>query len=124
MSMTFQRIAIAALILAPAIANAEPRRVSKAVEFEYGKARIYSKTRAELKEFAKEAAAHPEMTVKVEGHAAAYNEEDSIALGQFRADVVRGLLIKYGVNPANITAIDFSRDGEPGRYVDLVLEVR
>ena len=124
MSMTFQRLAIAALLLVPAIASAEPRRVSKAVEFEYGKARIYSKTRAELKEIAKQCVAHPQMTVTVEGHAGAYNEEDSIALGQFRADVVRGLLIKYGVNPANITAIDYSRFGEPGRYVDLVLEVR
>jgi len=64
------------------------------------------------------------LTVTVEGHAGAYNEEDSIALGQLRADVIRDLLIKYGVNPANITAIDYSREGEPGRYVDLVLEVR
>lgn len=122
--MTFPRLAIVALTLLPVVASAEPRRVSKAVEFEYGRARVYSKQRAELKELAKECAANPSMTVTVEGHAAAYNEEDSIALGQFRADVIRFLLVKYGVNPANITALDYSREGEPGRYVDLVLEVR
>ncbi|HUS30528.1 MAG TPA: OmpA family protein [Kofleriaceae bacterium] len=122
--MTLHRIALAALLLIPMVANAEPRRVSKAVEFEYGKARIYSKQRAELQEIAKQCRANPAMTVTVEGHAGAYNEEDSIALGEHRADVVRFLLIKYGVNPANITALDNSRFGEPGRYVDLVLEVR
>jgi len=122
--MNLSKIALVAAVLVPTLAVAEPHRVSKAVEFEYGKARIYSKQREGLKEIAKQCVAHPEMTVRVEGHAAAYNEEDSIMLGQFRADVVRGLLIKYGVAPANITAIDDSREGEPGRYVDLVLEVR
>lgn len=122
--MNLSKLAIVAVALVPALVHAEPRRVSKAVEFEYGKARIYSKQREGLKEIAKECVAHPNMTVRVEGHAGAYNEEDSIMLGQFRADVVRGLLVKYGVNPANITAIDDSRDGEAGRYVDLVLEVR
>jgi outer membrane protein OmpA-like peptidoglycan-associated protein len=122
--MNLSKLALAAALLIPALASAEPRRISKAIEFDYGKARIYSKQREGLKELAKQCVAQPEMTVRVEGHAGAYNEEDSIALGQFRADVVRGLLIKYGVNPANITAIDDSRDGETGRYVDLVLEVR
>ncbi|HTL34002.1 MAG TPA: OmpA family protein [Kofleriaceae bacterium] len=122
--MNLSKLALAAALLIPALASAEPRRISKAIEFDYGKARIYSKQREGLKEIAKQCVAHPEMTVRVEGHAGAYNEEDSIMLGQFRADVVRGLLIKYGVKPANITAIDDSREGEAGRYVDLVLEVR
>jgi outer membrane protein OmpA-like peptidoglycan-associated protein len=122
--MTTHRFVLLALTLLPLTAAAEPQRMTKVVEFESGKARIYSKQREGLKEIAKQCRAHPEMKVLVEGHAAAYNEEDSIELGQFRADVVRGLLIRYGVNPANITALDNSRFGEPGRYVDLVLEVR
>jgi outer membrane protein OmpA-like peptidoglycan-associated protein len=122
--MTPHRFVLLALTLLPLTAAAEPHRMTKVVEFESGKARIYSKQREGLKEIAKQCRANPEMKVLVEGHAAAYNEEDAIELGQFRADVVRGLLVKYGVNPANITALDNSRFGEPGRYVDLVLEVR
>lgn len=119
-----KHLALLAIALLPTIANAEPRRVAKAVEFEYGKTHVHGKGREALQDIAKQCVAHPEMTVTVEGHAFAYNEEDSIALGQHRADVVRDLLVRYGVNPANITSLDDSREGEPGRYVDLVLEVR
>ena len=111
-------------LLVPTLANAEPHRLPKAVEFEYGKSHVHGKGREALQDVAKQCIANPQMTVTVEGHAFAYNEEDSIALGQHRADTVRNLLVRYGVNPANITALDDSREGEPGRYVDLVLEVR
>ena len=122
--MTLNRPLLLALVVLPLAAHAEPHRLTKVVEFDYEKAHVHAKQREALQDVAKEWKAHPEMTVVVEGHAFFMNEEDSISLGQHRADVVRGLLIKFGVNPANITAVDNSRVGEPGRYVDLVLEVR
>lgn len=99
-------------------------RLHKVVEFEFGKRRIYSKTREELAEIAQSCRAHPNIKLVVEGHAFAYDEETSIALGEKRAELVRTLLIRYGVDPKNITAIDASRVGEPGRYVDLIVESR
>jgi outer membrane protein OmpA-like peptidoglycan-associated protein len=117
------RLALLAIAIVPVTAHAEPRHTAK-LEFEYGTARVHSKEREVLAAIAKECRANPAMQVTVEGHAGAYNEEDAIALGQHRADVVRGLLVKYGVSPDNVIAIDNSREGEPGRYVDLVLEVR
>ena len=122
--MMIKNLLVAAALLVPAIAQADSHRLSKAVEFEYGKVHIHGKGREALEQIAKEVRENPETRITVEGHAFAYNEEDSIALGQKRADAVRSLLIRYGVNPANITSVDMSREGEAGRYVDLVLEVR
>lgn len=143
--MSFHRLLLAAAavvpLTVPATVRAEPHikvddartladalttggRFHKAVEFEFGKRRIYSKTREELAEIALACRAHPNTRILVEGHAFAYDEETSISLGQGRADLVRTLLVRYGVDPQNITAIDVSRIGEPGRYVDLVVESR
>ena len=100
------------------------RRIHKAVEFEYGRRRIYSKTREELAKIARECRARPNVKIRVEGHGYALDEERSIELGESRADLVRSLLIRYGVNPKNVEAVGASRLGEPGRYVDLVIEER
>lgn len=142
--MMFHRLLLAAAVVAPLLSapvvRAEShlesrevrelaevttgRRIHKAVEFEYGRRRIYSKTREQLAAIAQQCRAHPNMKITVEGHGYAYDEETSIALGESRAELVRKLLIRYGVDPKNITAIGASRIGKPGRYVDLVLEER
>ncbi len=140
--MTFHRLLLAVAVAAASVsapAHAEHlqptdahemadvstgRRIHKAVEFEYGRRRIYSKTREELAKIAQECRTHPNMKITVEGHGFAYDEETSIALGESRAALVRMLLIRYGVNPDNVEAVGRSRVGKPGRYVDLVLEQR
>lgn len=122
--MTVKRLLLVAIAILPLTAQAEPRRMSKLVEFDYCKVHVHSKQREQLAEVARELKANPTAKVTVEGHAFALNEEDSIALGQRRADMVRDLLVRYGVDPANITAIDNSRSGEAGRYVDLVIDAR
>jgi outer membrane protein OmpA-like peptidoglycan-associated protein len=143
--MTFRLLLAAAvvapLLAAPAVAHADAHititqvheladaltsggRIHRAVEFEYGRRRIYSKTREQLADIAKAVQARPDMTITVEGHAFARDEETSIALGESRADLVRALLIRYGVHPNKVTAVGASRIGEPGRYVDLVIERR
>jgi outer membrane protein OmpA-like peptidoglycan-associated protein len=142
--MTFRLLLAAAVVAplfaAPAVARAEShlqptevreladvstgRRIHKAVEFEYGRRRIYSKTREELAAIAQSCRTHPNMKITVEGHGFAYDEETSISLGESRAALVRSLLIRYGVDPKNVTAVGRSRVGEPGRYVDLVIEER
>lgn len=137
MSMTLHRILIAALVIAPLTAQAEPRtklaladvvanggRLEKLVEFEFGKRRIYSKDREELADIARMCRANPNVKLIVEGHAFARDEEDSIMLGQKRADLVRELLIRYGVSPDNVVATEASRLGGPGRYVDIVVQPR
>jgi outer membrane protein OmpA-like peptidoglycan-associated protein len=141
MTAMLPRILLAVAILAPSTVRAESHinqtdvheladalspqtRIHKAVKFEYGRRRIYSKTREELADIAAACRTHPNMKITVEGHAFAYEEEASIALGESRASLVRTLLIRYGVAPDNVTAIDASRVGEPGRYVDLVIEDR
>lgn len=135
MSMTFHRLLIAALVLGPITAQAEPRtkvadvvanggRIEKLVEFEFGKRRVYSKDREELAEIARMCRANPNVQLTVEGHAFARDEEDSIMLGQKRAELVRKLLIRYGVSPDNVVATDASRVGDRGRYVDLIVQSR
>ena len=99
-------------------------KLHKVVEFEFGKRRIYSKTREELAQIAQACRAHPNTKIVVEGHALARDEEQSIAFGQSRADLVRSLLIRYGASPSQVTAVDASRIGEPGRYVDIIVESR
>ena len=134
MSMTFHRLLIAALVIAPLTVQAESRtkladvvanggRIEKLVEFEFGKRRVYSKDREELADIARMCRANPNVKLVVEGHAYARDEEDSIMLGQKRADLIRSLLIRYGVDPKNVKATDNSRFGDPGRYVDIVVEV-
>jgi outer membrane protein OmpA-like peptidoglycan-associated protein len=140
MTAMLPRILLAVALLVPTAVRAEShlqtnevrelaevstgRRIHKAVEFEYGRRRIYSKTREELAKIALAWRAHPNTKITVEGHGYAYEEETSIALGESRANLVRMLLIRYGVNPDNIEAVSRSRVGKPGRYVDLVIEER
>jgi outer membrane protein OmpA-like peptidoglycan-associated protein len=133
--MTFHRLLIAALVIAPLTAQAESRtkladvvakggRIEKLVEFEFGKLRVYSKDREELADIALMCRANPNVKLVVEGHAFARDEEDSIMLGQKRANLVRDLLIRYGVEPDHVIATDASRVGDPGRYVDIIVQSR
>lgn len=140
----FKRLLLAAAVVVPltvpAAVRAEPHikqsdvreladvasggRIHKVVEFEFGKRRIYSKTREELAQIAQACRSHPNMKIVVEGHAFAHDEEQSIALGESRAELVRSLLVRYGADPKNVTAVDASRVGEPGRYIDILIEQR
>lgn len=120
---------IALALALPATAAAEPAsiKLDKLVTFEPGKRRIYSEGRAEIRSVARQVRATcPAATVTVEGNA--YfpdDEEKSIALGQGRADLVRRLLVKYGLEARSVVAVGVARatlaDGN-GRHVDLVID--
>lgn len=106
-----------------AVADPGPRKLEKPVEFDYCQARVKAKGRDNLQALAREWRATTPAMITVEGHAFALNEEDSIALGQRRADNVRKMLVRYGVDPKFVVAIGQRDDGlsESGRFVDIVI---
>lgn len=99
---------------------ASKAKIAKIEGFEYGEIYVHTKQREELQKLAKEWKASPAWTtITVEGHGYLdANEEHSIKLGQLRADRVRKLLVKYGVDPKFVVAVGHSRS-EPGRYVEV-----
>lgn len=123
--------ALAAIAL-PAMAHADSRKVPaaeskqavvKVKSFDYGRAYVHSDERNELWRVAQLWRQRPTWTMlTVEGHGYVANDEEaSIALGQARADRVRDLLVKYGVDPVFVEAVGHSRS-TPGRYADVIVE--
>jgi outer membrane protein OmpA-like peptidoglycan-associated protein len=133
--MTNKRLLVILATLVPLTAAAEsyrgqpaPTPASKAktatiTGFQYGESYVRTKERAELMKLAKEWKASPSWTrITVEGHGYVEgNEEKSITLGELRAERVRKLLIKYGIDAKLVVAVGHSR-AEPGRYVELTIE--
>lgn len=110
-----------------AASSALATKLDKLITFEPGRRRIYSKGREELRKVARLAQATcPDAQITVEGNAYFANDEEaSIALGQARADLVRQLLVRYGMAPDAVIAIGYARDtleNGNGRYVDLVID--
>lgn len=107
--------------------TAAPAKLDRFVTFEPGRRRVYWKSREELRLFATTVRATcPRATITVEGNAfVADDEERSIALGQARADIVRALLLKYGLAPDAVDAIGVARgtlaEGN-GRHVNLAID--
>lgn len=120
-------LALAIALALPSVAIAEPARLDDVVTFEPGRRRIYWKTRKELEALARTVRATcPAATLTVEGYAfIPHDEEASIELGQQRADLVRNLLVRYGVAPQSIAAVSRARstlEEGNGRHVDIVID--
>ena len=104
-------------------------KVATVSSFDYGRIYVHTDERTDLHRIANlwrqrrgERGREGWATITVEGNGyVADDEEASIALGEARAQRVRNLLIKYGVNPKFIVAIGNSRN-EPGRYVDVIVD--
>jgi outer membrane protein OmpA-like peptidoglycan-associated protein len=121
--------ALAAAVL-PVVAHADTahtaeskQAVVKVKSFDYGRLYVHTDERNELWRVAQLWRQRPTWTMlTVEGHGYVANDEEaSIALGQARADRVRDLLVKYGVDPVFIEAVGHSR-ATPGRYADVIVE--
>jgi outer membrane protein OmpA-like peptidoglycan-associated protein len=97
--------------------------ITKVKSFDYGKLYVHTPERQELQRVAQLWRQRPAWwTVTVEGNGYIENDEEaSIALGQKRADRVRDLLVKFGVDPRFIITIGNSRE-TPGRYVDVLVD--
>jgi outer membrane protein OmpA-like peptidoglycan-associated protein len=133
--MKLERLLVVSALAAaalPAVAHADGRPVQtveskqavvKVKSFDYGRIYVHTDERTELWRVAQLWRQRPSWTMlTVEGHGFVANDEEaSIALGQARADRVRDLLVKYGVDPVFIEAIGHSR-ATPGRYADVIVE--
>lgn len=92
--------------------------------FDIGSATIKRESRASLQEAAKFLIENPEVKVVIRGHSdGAGNSDKSQELAQRRADeVMKYLVVSYGISPARLRAIgSSSATRSPGR-VDLVIE--
>jgi outer membrane protein OmpA-like peptidoglycan-associated protein len=97
--------------------------ITKVTSFDYGKLYVHTPERQELRRVAQLWRQRPAWwTVTVEGNGYIKDDEEaSIALGVKRAERVRDLLVKFGVDPRFIITIGNSRD-VPGRYVDVLVD--
>jgi outer membrane protein OmpA-like peptidoglycan-associated protein len=97
--------------------------VTKVSSFDYGKLYVHTPERQELQRIARLWRQRPAWwTVTVEGHGYVANDEEaSIELGEKRAERVRDLLVKFGVDPRFIITVGHSR-AEPGRFVDVLVD--
>jgi outer membrane protein OmpA-like peptidoglycan-associated protein len=125
---------LAALVtpIAASTAHAEIRTTTKSEKkqavtrvksFDYGQLYVHTPERHELFRVAQLWRQRPAWwTITIEGHGfVANNEEASIELGAKRAERVRDLLVKFGVDARFIKTVGHSRS-EPGRYVDVLVE--
>jgi outer membrane protein OmpA-like peptidoglycan-associated protein len=131
--MTLKHLLVVLAVALPVPAVAEnfaaqpaPQRkldVAKVKSFDFGKLYVHTDERQEIFRIAqlwRQRAAW--WTITVEGHGyVAGDEEASIALGEKRAQRVRDLLVKYGVDSRFIVTVGHSR-AQPGRYVDVSVE--
>ena len=106
----------------------EQIKIGKLVVFDPGRVRVRSHAREDIMAIARAWRANAaRTTIIIEGHAFEANEEDSIALGQKRADKVRDYLIRYGVDARHVTAIGHSRhaiEEGAGMHVDIIFQSR
>lgn len=105
------------------------------VLFDSGRARVRSRGREMIAELVRTWAKHPEWrTLTIEGHAdATGSARQNLELSQLRADRVRAVFLKLGVEPDRITAVGYGdtrpRDADDSetayqhnRRVELVIE--
>lgn len=88
--------------------------------FDFGRTYVHTPERHELQRIAHLWRQRRSWTtITLEGHGyVAGDEEQSIAIGERRAEKVRSLLVKMGVDPKHIVVVGHSRS-VPGRYVDI-----
>jgi outer membrane protein OmpA-like peptidoglycan-associated protein len=131
MKLAHMLVVLAALVPASVSAEnfqtAQPAQhkleVAKITSFDYGRLYVHTEERHELFRVANLWRQRPQWwTITVEGHGyVPDNEEASIALGEKRAQRVRDLLVKYGVDPRFVVTVGHSRK-EPGRFVDIMVD--
>lgn len=134
MGMTNKLLVIAALVLAlPMSADAEnfsqpapaerKLTVAKVQSFDFGRSYVHTEERKEVFRVAQLWRQRKQWwKITVEGHGyVPGNEEASIELGEKRAQRVRDLLVRFGVDPRFIVAVGHSRS-EPGRYVEVSVD--
>jgi outer membrane protein OmpA-like peptidoglycan-associated protein len=123
-------IALALALPIPAAAEnfangREPQRaqITTIKSFDYGKTYVHTPEREELQRIAHLWRQRKSWTtITVEGHGYVQDDEEaSIALGEKRADRVKDLLVKMGVDPRFVVAVGHSRS-EPGRYAEITVE--
>ena len=132
--MNFKHLLILAALAIPVQARAEFRtdnpapmqqRVSieRVKSFDFGSLYVHTPERQELFRIAQLWRQRPTWwTITLEGHGyIASDEEASIELGAKRAERVRDLLVKFGVDPRYIVTVGHSRS-TPGRYVDIKVD--
>jgi outer membrane protein OmpA-like peptidoglycan-associated protein len=84
-------------------AGPQALRLESAITFDPGRVRVYSRGREKLEALARAWQAHARWaTITVEGYA---DPSGDLALGERRADRVRGYLIRYGVPPEYVAAV-------------------
>jgi len=97
--------------------------IAKVTSFDFGRLYVHTPERADLQRIAnlwRQRRAW--WTITVEGHGFVEGDEEaSIALGEKRAQRVRSLLVKYGVDPRFVSAVGHSR-ATPGRYVEVTVD--
>jgi outer membrane protein OmpA-like peptidoglycan-associated protein len=130
MTLKSMLVALAVAVLPPVTSHADTRDsiqpkqpVITVKSFDYGKLYVHTPERTELHRVAQLWRQRKAWwTITVEGHGyIESNEEASIELGAKRAERVRDLLVRFGVDPRFIRTIGHSR-AEPGRYVDVLVD--
>ncbi len=132
--MNLKKLLVLAALTFPVSASADIRTdvggaaqtkltVTRVKSFDFGKLYVHTPERQELYRIAQLWRQRPTWwTITVEGHGfVETNEEASIELGQKRADRVRDLLVRFGVDPRFIKTVGHSRL-EPGRFVDVSVD--
>lgn len=134
--MNLKKLTLLAILAVPVSASADIRTdvggsataheklsVTRVKSFDFGMLYVHTPEREELFRIAQLWRQRPAWsTITVEGHGyVETDEEASISLGQKRAERVRDLLVKFGVDPRFVKTVGHSRS-EPGRYVDLSVD--
>lgn len=133
--MTLKHLLVLAALALPVSASADihtgvgrpadhtMQPVTRVKSFDFGELHVHSSERQELFRIAQLWRQRPAWwTITVEGHGyVATDEEASISLGQKRAERVRDLLVKFGVDARFIKTVGHSRS-VPGRYVDVSVD--
>jgi len=133
MTLKHLLVALTVAVVAPAASHADSRDANTPAQhkqpvftvksFDYGKLYVHTPERAELHRVAQLWRQRTQWwTITVEGHGyVAADEEASIELGSKRAERVKDLLVKFGVDPRFIRTVGHSR-AEPGRYVNVSVD--
>ena len=81
------------------------------VYFEYDKAVVSPEGRRLIKEHALYLQSHPDVRISIEGHTDERGSADyNIALGERRANAVRGLLLAYGAPAGSLSLISYGEE--------------
>ena len=105
--------------LAHTLTSTEPSVVMRhVVDFAPGRVRVYSKGREKIQAIVESWRTHGWSVITVHGYA------DAVALGQRRADKIRGYLVRYGVPPELVVAIGHaSAPGDAVATAELSIDV-